>query len=126
MLLIIIIQVFYAFCDMFLACELGQRINIAFDECGEMIDQFDWYLLPAKIQRILPLIINFAQQPVNIKCFGSSACDRETFKYVSIIKSIVRNYEIISLEIIFFQNIYLNITGYQDGILIFYGAPQIL
>lgn len=47
-----------------------------------MINQFDWYLMPADIQRMLPIIVNFAQQPVYIVCFGSAACDRDTFKYV--------------------------------------------
>lgn len=89
-LLITMIQTFYAFSVMLIACELGQRINIAFDGCAEMINQFDWYLLPAKIQQMLPLIINFAQQPVIIKCLGSAACDRETFKYVSVMKSIIQ------------------------------------
>lgn len=84
MLLIIVLQIFYAFGAMFIACELGQRVNLAFNECSEMIHRFDWYLLPAEIQRLLPLIINFAQQPIDIKCFGSAACDRETTEYVSV------------------------------------------
>ena len=80
------IQVTYAFGVMFVACELGQRLNLAFDECNDMIDQFNWYLFPAEIQRMLPLILNFMQQPVEIKCFGSTALDRETFKYVRVNK----------------------------------------
>lgn len=79
-----IVQISYAFGAMLIGCELGQRNNFAFDECAQMIDQFDWYLLPGEIQRMLPLIINFAQQPINIKSFGSAALDRDTFKYVSI------------------------------------------
>ena len=78
-----IIEVAYAFGILFTACELGQRMNHAFNECNDMIDQFDWYLFPANIQRMLPIIINFAQQPIVIKCFGSTAAVRETFKYVS-------------------------------------------
>lgn len=46
MLLIIVLQIFYAFGAMFIACELGQRVNLAFNECSEMIHRFDWYLLP--------------------------------------------------------------------------------
>ena len=80
------IQVIYAFGVVFIACELGQRVNLAFVECSDMIDQFDWYLFPAEIQRLLPIILNFTQQPVEIKCFGSTTLDRETFKYVRITK----------------------------------------
>jgi hypothetical protein len=45
-----------------------------------MIDQFKWYLFPSEIQRMLPLILNFAQQPIEIKCFGNMKNDRDTFK----------------------------------------------
>lgn len=89
LLVITIIEVFYAFAVLLMACELGQRISVAFDECSAMIDEFKWYLFPTKVQRILPIIINFTQQPVKINCFGSVAADRETFKYVGIENRIV-------------------------------------
>lgn len=82
-LLVTMLQVLYAFGVMFIACELSQRLNIAFNDCNDIIVQFKWYLLPAEIQRLLPLIIHFSQRPVEVKCFGSTTCDRETFKYVS-------------------------------------------
>lgn len=84
-LLITFVEVIYAFGLMFLACELCQRTTLAFEECSDTINQFDWYLLPADIQRMLPMIIQFDQQPVQIKCFGTVASDRETFKFVSFI-----------------------------------------
>lgn len=68
---------------MAIACELSQRINLAFDECNDMIEQFEWYLLPAEMQRMLPFIMHFAQQPIHINCFGSTAYGRGLFKYVS-------------------------------------------
>lgn len=77
------LEIVYAFGVFGVTCELSQRINLAFDECSDTINQFKWYLLPADIQIVLPLIMQFAQQPVNMKCFGSVACDRDTFKYVS-------------------------------------------
>lgn len=82
-LVTIAFQVFYAFGVMFTACEICQRMSLAFDECNDMVDQFEWYFLPDDIQRTLPLFIQFAQQSVDIKWFGSVASDRETFKYVS-------------------------------------------
>lgn len=86
-LLVTTIQVMYAFVVLLIACELGQRFHLAFFDCSEMIGQFEWYSFPYEIQRMLPVVIHFAQQPVDIKCFGSAACDRETFKSVSITKS---------------------------------------
>lgn len=83
-LVITLLQVIYSFGVLLLACELGQRVTITFDECTALIDNFDWYLFPIEIQRMLTIVINFAQQPLVVKCFGSAACDRETFKYVSI------------------------------------------
>lgn len=88
MVVIILIQVLYAYGVMFTGCELCQQLNLAFDECCDVIDQFEWYLLPYKIQQKLPVIMHFAQQPVNINCFGSWACDRETFKCVSVYSSL--------------------------------------
>lgn len=82
---ITMIEAFYAFGLLFMACELCQRAIVVFDECSEMVDQLEWYLLPTKIQRMLPLILHFNQQPIEIKCFGSAACNRETFKYVSVV-----------------------------------------
>lgn len=79
------IEVTYAFGTIFITCELCQRVNLAFDECSDIIDQFDWYLLPAKIQRIMPMVIHFTQQPIEIKGFGSASANRDTFKRVSTI-----------------------------------------
>lgn len=83
-LFITAIQTFYSFGVVFIACELCQRAKFAFEECIEMIDQFEWYFFPAEIQRMLPSIIHFTQQPIELKCLGSTACDREAFKSVRI------------------------------------------
>lgn len=44
-------------------------------------------LMPNEMQRMLPSILQFAQQSVETKCFGTIACGRETFKFVSTMKS---------------------------------------
>lgn len=46
--------------------------------------QFESYLFPNKIQRMLSQIFNFMQQQFEIVCFGSKASDRNTFKSVSV------------------------------------------
>lgn len=68
----------------FIACELSQRMNDAFDGIDATIAQFDWYLFPIKIQRTLPMIIANAQQPVTLECFGSIVCSRQVFGKVGI------------------------------------------
>lgn len=78
-----ILQILYAFGSTFIACDLSQRIERAFEECNDVINQFKWYWFPIEIQRLLPLIMIAAQQPIEIKTFGSVACDRDTFKRVS-------------------------------------------
>lgn len=68
----------------FIACELGQRMNGAFDEIHLTIDQWDWYLFPIEVKRTLPMIIAIAQQSVELQCFGSITCTREVFRKVSV------------------------------------------
>lgn len=68
----------------FIACEIGQILADAFDKINFTIDQLDWYLFPKDIQRMLPMIIEIAQESVSLECFGSISCGREVFKSVSI------------------------------------------
>lgn len=75
---------FWAFGMVFFASEIIQRFSNAYEEIDNEIGQLDWYLLPMKIQRMLPTIMANTQQPTCIKCFGSSTCSRETFKKVSL------------------------------------------
>lgn len=53
-------------------------------------------------QKILPIIINFAQQPVNIEFFGNISCNRLVFKSVS---WIYWN-SLLKIVLIFFQPIF--------------------
>lgn len=84
MLLLTLSEFIYGFGLMLITCEMGQNIYDAFDRCSDMIERLDWYLFPAAVQQTLPIIINFAQQPIVFKCFGSTACVRATFKRVCI------------------------------------------
>lgn len=75
-----------AMATVFVACELGQRISNASIEINDVFDQFNWYLFPVEIQRILPTAILYVQQPIEVKFFGSSSCSREQAKRVSFYK----------------------------------------
>lgn len=87
-LLTLLLTVFvacYGLSILFLACELSQRLGNAFTEIDRMIEQFDWYLFPLNIRRMLPIIIAVAQEPVNLECFGSISCNRAVFQKVCIV-----------------------------------------
>lgn len=82
-----LLSIFNGLCGLvavFIACELGQRMTDAFDEINDTLDQSNWYLLPIEFQRILPMIMVNAQQPVFLECFGSIGCTRDVFKNVRI------------------------------------------
>lgn len=52
---------------------------------GKVSDEFlllNWYLFPAKIQRMLPITINNVQKPVVIGSFGTISGSRDQFKKV--------------------------------------------
>lgn len=72
----------YSFGAVFVICELCQRTTNGCEKFDDTIGQLKWYLLPAKLQRILPTVIMYVQEPISVECFGSIACDRETFKRV--------------------------------------------
>lgn len=86
-LLLLILCGIFAFATVFITCEIGQRINDAFGELAYAIVQFDWYLLPMEIKRMLPVIIAIAHKPFSLKCFGCIICTREVFIKVSIKQS---------------------------------------
>ena len=89
-LLVLILSGVIAFATVFIACEIGQRMSDAFDGIHFTIDQFEWYLFPIEIQRMLLTIIAVAQQPVPLECFGSTTCTRVVFKNVSIEKIVIK------------------------------------
>lgn len=74
----------------FFACDIGQRISNAFNEINDVIGKFDWYLFPNELQKLLPIIIHFAQLPVEMKFFGSIACNRDSLKKVRMLKILFR------------------------------------
>ena len=82
LLLVTIFYACYPFVAVGIVCELGQRGSELFNEINHVIDQFDWYAFPHKLQRMLPIVINIARIPVVIECFGSIACNRDAFKQV--------------------------------------------
>lgn len=77
-----IVEALYAFCIVFVTCERGEQLTIAYDEIDCVIEQFDWNSFSIEIQRLLPILLIGAQQPVTLRCFGSILANREAFKQV--------------------------------------------
>lgn len=75
-------EAFYAICIIFIICEFGERLTIAYDEMNCQIEQFDWYLFPIEIKRLLPILMIDAQQRVELQCFGTLSASRESLKKV--------------------------------------------
>lgn len=78
-----VLELVTVFTFLFIGCEVPQRQRDKFDGIIRVIDQFEWYSFSDKMQKVLPLVIAYSQQPVEIKCFGGIPCNRETFKKVS-------------------------------------------
>lgn len=83
LVLLIISYACYAFGLVFLSCELSQRVTNQYEEINDLTKQFDWYLFPNEIKRILPIFMIGPQQSVEFYCFGTITSSRETFKKVN-------------------------------------------
>lgn len=66
----------------FICCELGERLTMAYAKLEFQIEQFDWYAFPIEAQRLLPILMLNAQQPIALQCFGCISTNREAFKKV--------------------------------------------
>lgn len=75
-------EMLYAFGLFFMFCEFGQRVSHSFETIEDKIGYVSWYRFPIKIQQKLPLVWALVQQKVELECFGSMACNRESFKKV--------------------------------------------
>lgn len=82
-LLVLVVQTCYAFGMVGVICELCQRITNKFNEFDDILSQFDWYMYPHQIQKMLLMLIMSTQQEIVFECFGKLSCDRESFKRVS-------------------------------------------
>lgn len=81
----LMITMFWFFAILFGICEFGQKLNGTFQEIDEIYSsQFVWYSYPCNVQQMLIVLIMVAQKPIQLRVFGSVACDRITLKMVSV------------------------------------------
>lgn len=81
--IMLIYMVSWPLATAYITCEIGERLNTEFMEVFQLIEQLKWYLFPTKVRKLLPFIMISVQEPVNIECFASISCCRDTFKRVS-------------------------------------------
>lgn len=66
-----------------IACEIGQRFCNAFEDVEYALSQINVYLLPREVQRLLPMVIMYSQEPFVVQFFGSLCCTRVQFQKVT-------------------------------------------
>lgn len=76
-------SMFFAFTQMAILCELGERYTARFEKIYDEIQQSDWYTLSIRVQKILPIVLAGTQKTLEINIFGSVRGSRETYKIVS-------------------------------------------
>lgn len=73
----------WSFTQIFVICELSERLIIRFDDIYNEIFHYNWYAFPIYIKKMLPTIMKGVQDPVVMIGFGNIYATRETFKNVS-------------------------------------------
>lgn len=68
---------------MFVFCDLGENVSTQFGQIDNLIYCCDWYTFPKDIQRLLPIVMMAAQEPVVLQGFINLKCTRDAFKKVN-------------------------------------------
>lgn len=69
----------------FATCDLSQLYTNAYEAIEDAVTKIDWYLVPYDLHPTLLILTIYTQKTFEIVFFGSSACNREQFKRVSVI-----------------------------------------
>lgn len=83
------LELFCTLALLLFTCELAGGASNRFDAINNLIDQFDWYLFPLQMKKLLPTIMMNSQQIFGFKYFGSFLCNRETFRRVNVTRIIL-------------------------------------
>lgn len=94
MLLMTIGYTLYSFGVVFIVCEVTQHVCDAINAFDMEISQTDWYLYPHDMKKVLPMIMNVTQKPVEFKWFGSMSSCRDTFRKVIRLCNIICCYKV--------------------------------
>ncbi|XP_031618108.1 odorant receptor 94a-like [Contarinia nasturtii] len=75
-------QLFWTFVLMFLLCYSGQEVTGAFDDLMYEVYQCEWDSFPHPLRRILPILLIFMKEPVQIIAYGGVNCSLKRFKKI--------------------------------------------
>lgn len=81
MVMKVIFLLFWSIASLLVATSFGEEITSRYHAI-DIYQVCKWYQFPAKVQRLIPLIINGAQQSGILKGYGKTSCSRDTFKKV--------------------------------------------
>lgn len=68
---------------LFIYCYFGDEVTSRFEGISDTLYLCNWYLLPLKLKKSIPMTIYGAKKLIYLQGFGSNSCTRETFKKVS-------------------------------------------
>lgn len=66
----------------FLLCNNGEEVSSEYDTIGDAFFECAWYMFPIKLQNVMPTILIYAQEDVQMAGLGGLPCTRDTFKQV--------------------------------------------
>lgn len=67
----------------FMLCVFGDETTTKFEKMYGSICKCSWYEFPIETQKVLPLVLRTAQQPVHLRGYMNVRCTREFMKAVS-------------------------------------------
>lgn len=75
---------------LFLICNSGGYASGAFGKI-DIYEQCEWYRFPAKVQRMLPMIITICHKRTVVQGFGNISCTRETYGTVNLERNFIKS-----------------------------------
>lgn len=111
-------KIFWVFSPVAIICELCERMSDEFEEFRVQIMTFKWYSVPIEMRKMLVIIMQTAQKPIEFECFGSISCNRETL--AKVLSNLLIHSSLLNL-----LRLLLLLLGEQKWIFIFHGAPRI-
>lgn len=70
-------------CLMSAYCEMGQQVTNSFGKIENTLTQMDWHLFPIETQRMMPMLLMVAQQPLEFMGYGNFSATRDIMKKVA-------------------------------------------
>lgn len=73
---------FWAFAQICLFCECGERLSDQYNDIDIKLFQSNWYTFPKDIQKLIPILLNGTKRPAVLRGIGNIILKRKAFKNV--------------------------------------------